>query len=189
MEFRSVFGSHEYVVRKFEAEDEQLESFAFPGALRDRWVEGVSLVVEPRKRSAWAGHFLAGRESPNGASFSCDLAEDQRILVVARGTAFSVNVNDPENWSELSLRPVLTICVSNTAKAIVLVGYTSLLVLAPGGKLWSSPELSYDGLFEVREVDGKILGQGWDAASSTRVDFVVDLSSRSSTGGAAPQRR
>lgn len=186
MKFQNLFEAESFTARSFEDTDELLDCFAYPGALQDRWVDGLSLRICPRDGRPWVGHFLAGRESRNAASFCCDHPDGIHILVVSRGIGYVVSASNPQDWVELPLRPVMGVSVSVAARSVVLFDYTKMLVLMSDGEKWQTPSLSWDGLKDVEEKEGKILGKGWDAPTGKMVEFEVDIATRKCVGGAAP---
>ena len=115
MTFKSIFGTTLFTMRLFEDSDESLECFAYPGALQDRWVAGLSLRVDPRSREPWVGHFLAGNESPNAIILYCDHPDGNHLVAVSKGVAYIVDIEQPEKWSEISLRPIMGMCISLVA--------------------------------------------------------------------------
>ncbi|MGY8628251.1 hypothetical protein [Chromobacterium violaceum] len=186
MDFHNNFCSDFFTVSPCEADVEAVNCFAYPGAFPNAWVEGVSLLVMPDSEKPWVGHFLAGGESPKGANFYSDLPSGRDFVIVSKGIAYIVSAYNPQEWTELKLRPVLDVFISKKTQAIVLVGYTNLLVLMRDGSSWFTPSLSWDGIKDIEESEGKIIGKGWDASIGKMVPFEIDITTRSYSGGAAP---
>jgi hypothetical protein len=107
-------------------------------------------------------------------------------LVVAQGIAYVVSAQDPQDWGELPMRPVMGVCVSHKTRSVALFDYSKILVLTSDGNEWQTPSLSWDGLKDVNEIDGKIFGKGWDASTGKMVEFEVDIVARKCIGGASP---
>ena len=42
----------------------ELTTYCYPGAMKDAWVPGVTVLITPASSSQWVGHFLRGKESP-----------------------------------------------------------------------------------------------------------------------------
>ncbi|CAN7589627.1 hypothetical protein [Rhizobacter sp. LjRoot28] len=186
MKIEMFFAEHPYAIRPYNELDESLECYAYPGALSDRWVAGVSIRIDSALRDPWVGHFLSGRESPRSTSVCCDHPDGVHAVIVAGGVAYQISPVNPEEWAELPIRPVMGLCPSISAKALALFDYSRILVLYADGRHWITGALSWDGLKNLREVDGVILGEGWDATTGRDLPFEVDLASRNIVGGASP---
>jgi hypothetical protein len=188
MKFEKFFGNQTFDAHVWELDEpESCKSFAFPGALEDRWVAGISIKVEPEDAECWLGHFSAGRVSPSAASFCCAHPDGHRLVVVSRGIGYVVSAINPLDWQELSILPILGYCVASTHKVLVLFGYTRLIGLLPGGTAWKTTSLSWDGLRNVHLVNDKIHGEGWDAPTSSFVEFEVDIETGEAAGGTSPR--
>ncbi|WAC71211.1 hypothetical protein OU995_16610 [Roseateles sp. SL47] len=189
MSIEYFFGEHSFALLPFNEADEALECFAYPGYLPDRWMNGASIRFDAAPRASWVGHFLSGRESPNAVSFCCDHPDGVHALVIAGGIAYQVAPANPADWIELPIRPVMGGCASASANAVALFDYSRMLVLYADGDSWTSAAVSWDGLKNVRERNGVLFGDGWDAAENEPAPFEVDLRTRRTLGGAAPPSR
>ncbi|MNT75627.1 hypothetical protein D3C72_2145390 [compost metagenome] len=97
-----------------------------------------------------------------------------------------MSAENPQDWIELPMRPVMGVVVSLAAGAIVLFDYTKFLALKSDGSRWSSPDMSSDGLFKIREFCGRIYGEGWSAPEAKNIEFEIDIATGESVGGANP---
>lgn len=137
----------------------QIATFCYPGAIPDAWVPGIAIRVSAIGRSSWIGHFLQGKESPNGAELCCGHPDGEHIVVVSRGTAYVVSGADPTRWEEIPIRLVLGYYVGVHEGVLLLYDYTKIMGLCASGNTWSIQSLSWDGLRSVRIVDGVAEGR------------------------------
>ncbi|WP_116304342.1 hypothetical protein [Alkalilimnicola ehrlichii] len=187
MKFINYFGGKGFEVAVCDQEEDVgLRSFAYPGALEDRWVHGASILVRKGGCQPWVGHFSAGKESPNAVDLCCDHPDGKHIVVLAKGSGYVVSACDPSDWSELAVRPIMGYCAIHARKVLVLFDYTKLIGFLSDGTVWRTGSLSWDGLRNVRATDSAIVGEGWDAATGSFVGFEVDVRTGESSGGAAP---
>jgi hypothetical protein len=166
-------------------DDTEQLAYAYPGAVKDGWVAGISVRVQIDS-SSWVGHFSAGRESPNALSLCCAHPDGLQIVVIAKGLGYVVSSRQPEDWQLLAMRPIMGCCPAPDEGVLVLFGFTYALGLLSDGTAWRSQELSWDGLRNVRVAAGKVLGEGWDAPTSMFVPFELDVLTGKGSGGAMP---
>ncbi len=163
--------------------------FCYPGGYPNCQVDGPVFEVVPHKDKCqlWVGSFAWGELSPNAASgvFSCPSKSE--LLVVARGEAYIVNVNDPSKYLHLKLLPVMGVLAIREASMLVLYDYTRLEGYGADGRCWQTPSLSWDGLRKVKHDGCYVVGEGWDAPQGKWIPFRVNAIDGSFVGGASPE--
>lgn len=166
--------------------DHDLVSYSYPGAVRNSWVPGISVKVSPASGEEWVGNFLRGNESPNGIDLCCAHPDGKRLIVVSKGTGYVVSVDDPSQWEEVPLRPILGYAFDADSRTLAMIDYTRVIGVGKEGYIWKTPSLSWDGLKDVEVRNGFLIGKGWNAATSEFVAFEVSLSDGRHSGGSSP---
>jgi len=163
--------------------------YCYPGGHTNCQVEGPVFEVVPHRNGheMWVGSFAWGNLSPNAASgvFSCPSPSE--LLVVARGEAYIVNVDDPSEHWHLKLIPVMGVVAVPEVSMIVLFDFTKLEGYGTSGRCWQTPSLSWDGLRNVKRDGQYVIGEGWDSPNDKWVPFRVNAVDGSFTGGASPE--
>jgi hypothetical protein len=163
--------------------------FCYPGGHANCQVTGPVVEVVPHsdRCDSWVGSFAEGDISPNAASgvFSCP--SPRNMLVVAKGEAYIVNVDEPSEHYHIKLVPVMGVVPVPEARMIVLYDFIRLEGYGGSGRCWQTPSLSWDGLRNIRSEGQYVVGEGWDSPNDTWVPFRVDARDGAYTGGASPE--
>lgn len=181
-EFRAV-RSFSAMVHHDEGECD-LPQFAFPGAVADAWMPGISVRVSPSSSGEWVGHFSRRMESVKGIDLCCSHPDGDRVVVVSRGTGYIVSAHDPSQWEEIEIYPILGHLFDADSNTLVLFDFIRATGIRKSGG-WRTRALSWDGIMAVEAKDGVLTGQGWDAAESEFVPFEVNLLDGTHSGGAS----
>lgn len=103
-----------------------------------------------------------------------------RLLAVAGGYAYAIDVPTPAATLLLPMRPVVEVLAIPNGAA--LAGYHAVLIVTDANT-WESPRLSWEGV-SLTSCDGDVLhGVGWDMATDEEVPFSLDLGTRAVQGG------
>jgi hypothetical protein len=162
--------------------------YCYPGGVVGGWVEGPILEIVPHADNgdAWIGSFACGDLSPNALTGVYTLPSPHKVLVIARGEAYIVNIENPLEYEHLNILPVMGAIPITDAGLIVLHDFTRCDGYDSTGRRWGTPSISWDGLRDVL-YDGKlIVGEAWDSPNDAWIAFSVDPSDGSFTGGASP---
>jgi hypothetical protein len=110
--------------------------------------------------------------APTGL-WSCPAPDE--ICAIAGGYAYVVNTQDPNEFTQLALRPVLEVASLPAQNLLVFVGSCELVAWGAEGQVWQTPRLSSEGL-RITEIQGdELYGFGWDRITDREVPFKVDL--------------
>jgi hypothetical protein len=163
--------------------------YCYPGGIVGGWVRGVGVEITPHSTAeCWIGSFADGSLSPRAASGAFSHPCPNKLLVVAKGDGYVVNVNDPREFSRIDRSlPIMGVIPLPDAGVIVLYDFTGMVAIGAGGIVWETPRLSWDGLTIEGVLSGVIRGTGWDSANNCNVHFEVIASSGECKGGASPQ--
>lgn len=118
---------------------------------------------------------------PHGL-WSCPNPE--QFCAVAGGYAYLVNVNDPQQWTQVPYRPVVSVHPAEEAGMLIFAGFHQLWALGRDGMAWETGKLSWEGLRIVHIAGNTLTGFGWDLQTDREVGFTVDLRTGAHTGGA-----
>jgi len=166
--------------------DDNIDTYAYPGALINSWFPGFGIMVSLQDSSQWIGRFLAGKESPNGDNFCGLHPNGKSLVVISKGRGYIVSIENPELWEELSLTPIMGHCYDKSTNTLVLYGFTKLLGIQETGVAWKTDSMSWDGLKLIKLQNGLVKGLGWDSTISKDVPFEVKVIDGEIQGGARP---
>lgn len=187
VEYQSFDKKTDFLVEVVDENHESgLDTYCYPGALVDAWVPGVAIIVTTSEGIKWHGHFMSGNDSPNGDDLCCIHPNGKSLVIVSKGSGYVVSIENPKNWIELPMRPIMGHCFDDETSTLILYGFTRLYGIQGDGIVWKTKSVSWDGLKSVILKDGKVHGEGWDAPSEKFVPFDVDIISGDSNGGARP---
>lgn len=169
------------VVERFSESTEK--RLLFPGAGEVYEADGLHVEIETGA-GKWGAVFVGGDYSPNAHSGVYTSPAENIICCAAKGSLFFVNVLNPREWNEEEdLIPVMGILPAINFRCLIIFDY--IRVYAHNGHefVWGTPSLSYDGLFNVKLVGSKVIGEGWSAPDKMNKPFEIDIESGAFSGG------
>ena len=143
----------------------------------------LELIVRPRVGGAFLATCSLGFQSgdlPTGL-WSCPRAEE--MCAVAGGYAYIIDTADPQQVTQIPLKPVTAIRSAEAAGLLVFAGFHTLAAWSASGLKWQTARLSWEGLVLGDVIDGRITGTGWDMRSDRELPFSVDLETGAHEGG------
>ena len=147
----------------------------FPRATTRTEHGGIWLKVTPSSGTPWVGVFDFGYKQPPAISMIVTTPNPDRLCVVSAGAAYLVNANQPSNWEQLHLFPVLDVRLILDLQLIVFSTFHRLAALGAEGVVWESPRVCWDDLQIDRCDADRIEGTGFDPTSaSEKMPFSVD---------------
>lgn len=163
----------------------------FPDAIDGVCVNGPILKIEPHNENCakWIGTFAWGGLSPKAATGVFSHPSPTKLLVVAKGDAYIVDVENPTGQEPISVLPVMGVVAIKDAGIVVLYDYTRVDAYDENGRRWRTPSLSWDGIRDVAYDGEHVVGMGWDPAKDKWVPFAINPCDGSYTGGASPESR
>ena len=131
-----------------------------------------------------------GNFQPGGTAYDTVMVHPNgiEVIVVAHGQAYLI---DPERRQLLSVFGGGIYCVLPIPSAEILVIDNFglwLEALGKAGFLWRTRRVSWDGINDLREVEGKVCGESWDVVNDCGVPFSVDILTGEAQGRAYPFR-
>lgn len=144
--------------------------------------EGFVVEFYPGTASSWVGNFQRGFGNhedvilyPNG----------RFVLVIASGEGYLVDPKDRRLVQLLSGNLEYVITLSN-AKILIVSDGQWLEGHGERGFLWRSRRVSWDGIWDLHEDNGRLHGNCWDALTDTEGSFSVDTQTGEVVGGTYP---
>jgi hypothetical protein len=123
---------------------------------------------------------FANQAAPTGV-WSCP--DPYWLCAVSGGYAYLIRTLDPQQWSMVPYRPVLSVRSLHDQQLLLFIGHHSILAWGRDGKAWESARLSWEGI-EITDIVGDTLcGLGWDLMTDSDVPFAIDLKTGEHTGG------
>jgi hypothetical protein len=146
-----------------------------------------SLVVEVTPATGvrrWLGRFEVGTPAATATWGVFSLPDPARFLVVAGGQAYSVVASDPDDWDGFRKPfPITHVLRASDPALVLLVDFTNIAAIGPGGLAWSSERLSSDGIVVKALFGRSLVGVGWSAPDERDVEFELDLTTGKHRGG------
>lgn len=128
------------------------------------------------------GTFALGFSDPLAPSGIWSCPNPQWLCTVSGGYAFLVNTRQPEEFTQVNLRPVLEVRALREQQLLLFAGHYAIAAWAANGKAWETARLSSEGV-QITSIEGQTLhGVGWDMMADRDVPFTVDLKSGERTG-------
>ena len=115
---------------------------------------------------------FADPAAPTGL-WSCP--HPDQLCALSGGYAYLVDARQPDRFTFLRMRPVLTVLPAPEAGILLFAGHRTVLAWARDGLAWETEKLSDEGL-TLTSIDGPILrGLGWEMLRDRESEFAVDL--------------
>jgi hypothetical protein len=116
------------------------------------WSEGYVVRFEPDHAPAWIGNLQGGWGYANRI-IAWDAA--RAIIVIAKGAAYFVRPDEPQQWKFIDSTGIDCLIVSEGDIAL-LTTYTDVVALAPDGSITWRRSVAVDGV-EIERVDGNVI--------------------------------
>lgn len=159
------------------------QKFYYPGASRRGGVDGLILRIDRFDKDAWIGMFACGNYGPNTLTGIYTTPDPDQICVVAKGNAFFVKTNDPEDWQQIQAVPVTNVICIPKKQTIIFSDFTNLVAYGDHGLKWRSNRLTFDDLRITSYNDSYIEGEFFDIRSESTEKFSVNVDNGESSGG------
>ena len=144
--------------------------------------EGFVVEFNPGTSSSWVGNFQRGLTNydavllhPNG--YAIVIAGGQGYLIDPEGRR-QAGLLGAQVQNALFLADTKTVVINN---GLWLEGY------GKNGVLWRTRRVSWDGIWDLREDNGRLCGKCWDAMNDTEGSFSVDVQTGDVIGGVYPE--
>jgi hypothetical protein len=136
----------------------------------------------------WVGLFNRDQERNDDRDALYPTGDECVLAIVAGRLGYLVNVLDPDRWLAVPLSLVDGAMYIAEPGIVVFWDFVQLTAYKGTKSLWSTAQVSYDGLRNLRVVGGDIQGEAWSAPGHAWCEFIVDLRTGEVSGGATPPR-
>ena len=112
----------------------------------------------------------------------------QELCAVAGGYAYILNTASPEVSTHIPLRPVVEVLPLPEHGLLVFAGFHNILAWGREGFAWQTARLTWEGL-RLAGISAdehgtpQLRGLGWNMHTDKEVEFAVNLSTGTHTGG------
>ncbi len=169
----------------------ELPSPAFPGSIqyfaggsiRPTPCDGLIVEFRPCDRPSWLGIFQFEYPDTSAPDQLITLPDPSTLVVIAGGRGYVVDCRDPAKALAIPAFPIMQIALTTDQKPVCAFVDPTAITVVESGEVWRTRRLSWDGVELVDVTSDRIVGRGWDAASDRRVEFQVNLDTRTVTGG------
>jgi len=141
--------------------------------------EGV--VVEfASQAGSWVGNFAGGL---GGLTAVHPHPNDRDVVVIAAGDLWVVDME--QRSAEVAFSSIdAALDVQHPPGWVFSRQRVALARFGPGGLIWHTRRLSWDGFDQLKIVGGEITGRAWSPIRNQWLEFQVDLRTGKSSGGA-----
>lgn len=134
--------------------------------------------------NVWTGRFERGPEGISGFYATPAL---NTVLFVIEGQGYWVPTLEPATYKVVATIPIKQVIRVPGRDIVLLVDFVRIEAYGPEGFLWQTKRLSWDGL-QITEVNSMtIRGLAWDSPAYSHLEFSVDTSTGTATGGSSPE--
>ncbi|HEY2578986.1 MAG TPA: hypothetical protein VGI74_21985 [Streptosporangiaceae bacterium] len=145
---------------------------------------GLIFEVDPRASGPWTGvahaNSMRARDAVSGLVTT---PNPDGLCVLARGTAYLVDVTDHSYRFVVSSAPVTGVAPVLRARLLALATPWDVTGIGPDGVIWRTERLAIDGLRLDEADETRLIGVA-DLESDEPREFVIDLRTGAHEGGA-----
>ncbi|MBS2005767.1 MAG: hypothetical protein JST01_01920 [Cyanobacteria bacterium SZAS TMP-1] len=139
---------------------------------------GLQIRCTCRNGENWVGRLFESHAEYNSCDGVYSTPSPTKVCLVYSGTAYLVDVNDPENWQQILFAPLRRVIVLPDQDLLILAGWMDICAINSSGICWQLENLVKDGLVIDTVRDNLIFGHGDGIAIENESDqFVLDLHS------------
>jgi hypothetical protein len=145
----------------------------------------VVFKVTPEVGEQWIGEFWGGAEGVDGV-FATPNADT--LCIVVKGQGYWVPVREPTAFDVVRSIPIKRVLPVQNPAVLIFVNYTRLSAYGPQGFMWTTEDLSWDGLEILDVAAGTVRGTAWDSPAGRDTPFSVDIATGKAEGGSSPAK-
>lgn len=149
--------------------------FVYPQIAEEVERGAMEVLISPSIGRPFLATCALGFSDPAVPTGVFSMPHEDWILAVSGGYAYAINTLSPEQFEQISFRPVLDIEPLVEHGLMLFTSHYSVMAWGKEGLNWQSERLSAEGV-ELVSVKGNVLrGKGWDMISDQDLDFSLDL--------------
>lgn len=140
--------------------------------------------VWPNDGEPWFGVFPSGRDRRPDATGLHVWPSKRKLFVVASGSGFMVDINNPDSWNPSPLSPITDFHSEGIDGLFAISDNLRVAAFAEGRLLWKSAQISWNGVRNLQVAEASITGEAWDDLWGAWVSFIIDVETGKHQGGA-----
>jgi len=156
----------------------------YPSNLASGGKDGMFVRIYNAEGNSWDGLFAFGSFSSKGITKIIQSPCSDSFFVVAKGDGYFVNANEPKQWEEIPLVPILDVRCSVEHELTVFVNDTEICAYGSQGLKWFSGRLSWHDLIVKELTSNEVVAEYWDVQNEEYSEVRVNLADGSSIGAA-----
>ena len=157
--------------------------FVYPQQVEEVERGALELLVKPASGDTFLATCALGFADPSAPTGVWSCPDPEWLCAVSGGYAYLIHTLQPQQWSQIPYRPVLSVRALKEQQLLLFVGHHTILAWGRERQAWQSERLSWEGI-EITDIVGDTLcGLGWDLMTDKDVPFAIDLKSGEHTGG------
>ena len=157
----------------------------YPAAVEEVERGALELLVRPATGESFLATCALGFASPTMPTGVWSCPDPAMLCAVSGGYAYVIDTRAPEQFQQVSYRPVTEVRPLFQAGLLLFASFHSVEAWGRQGRQWQSRRLSWEGLRLGEATGDTLLGWGWDLRTDTEMEFAIDLRSGEHTGGPA----
>ena len=160
-----------------------VRQFAYPQQVEEVERGALELLIKPAEGDAFLATCALGFADPTAPTGVWSCPNPDWLCAASGGYTYLIDTLQPQQWTMIPYRPVLTIRALPGQHSLLFIGHHSILAWGHDGQAWQSDRLSWEGI-EITDIVGDTLcGFGWDLITDKDVAFAIDLKTGEHTGG------
>jgi hypothetical protein len=153
-----------------------LRCYTYPREAEEVERGALEVMVQPAGEAVkFLATFALGFSDPVAPTGLWSCPRPDELCAVSGGYAYIVNTADPQQFTQIAVRPVMEVGSLLAHNLLLFVGSRELVAWGSSGQLWETPRLSSEGLRLVEVQGDELYGFGWDRITDREVPFMIDL--------------
>lgn len=149
--------------------------FTYPREVEEVDRGALEVMVRPQMTAPFLATCALGFRDSAAASGVWAAPDPCQICCVSGGYVYVIDTVAPEQFTFVTLRPVLEVHLAVEAELLILVGHRTIVAWGREGLQWESEKLSDEGV-TVTAIDGwTFRGMGWTLMTDKETPFALDL--------------
>jgi hypothetical protein len=157
--------------------------FVYPAAVEEVELGALELMVRHAAGESFLATCALGFASPAVPTGVWSCPDPTRLCAIAGGYAYIIDTRAPEQFQQVSYRPVTEVRPMPQAGLLLFASFHSVEAWGREGRRWQTARLSWEGLRLGAAIEDKLQGWGWDMRTDTEVEFLIDLRTGEHSGG------
>lgn len=151
--------------------------FVYPRQAEEIERGALEISVQPAGAQSFLATCALGFRDPAVPTGLWSCPNRGEICAVSGGYAYLIDTTEPDRFTMLAYRPVLSVLAAVAEELLLFAGHRSILAWGREGQAWESERLSDEGVSISSIEDGILHGTGWEMRTDRETPFALDLRS------------